>query len=112
MAETIRLTEGDIFTFSHILETSDGDAIDLASATSIKLQLIKDEATELKIDAEVSADLETTGKVDYTFTATDVDTPGMYLMQFIINWPGGGKDTVPSDDLQWVWIMKDRCKSS
>lgn len=109
MTEVIRIIQGDLFPFSHILKYENGVAIDLSDATQVKLQMTPDTGGELLLDVVMDINTETAGKVTYVFRDNDTNTPGMYVVQFVIYYPDGSKRTVPSDNIQYVWIMKDLC---
>lgn len=87
------------------LKWNDGTAIDLRTSSSVFFIMREDEATIDKTNAAcVITDAEN-GKVIYNFISADVDTAGMYKYRFKITFTDGKTLSVPSNDVQWLYII-------
>lgn len=88
--------------------TSDGSAVDLTAASVVKFIMTLRGSTTPKVNAPGAIDpTPTTGKVSYSWGATDTDTAGVYRAEWEIAWADGSKQTYPSDGFIWIEVLED-----
>lgn len=88
--------------------TSDGEPINLTTASSVKFIMTPTTSTTPKVNAAASFDADrTTGGVSYSWAAVDTDTVGLFKAEWEITWGDGTKQTFPSDDYVYVKIVAD-----
>lgn len=84
---------------------------DLTSATSAKFLMGTINASGVstaKVTGSMTFDADrTTGKVTYTWGATDLDTPGDYKVEVEVTFSNGEKQTYPSDSYLTVSVIAD-----
>lgn len=74
---------------------SNGSAIDISGATSVKFTMYN--STETKIDAVAGTIVDALeGQVSYTWTGTDTDTAGTYYGYFDVTLSGGYSMKAPT----------------
>lgn len=103
----MRIKRGDTYPFQQCLQYDDKKPIDLTDATSIRFRTKLDGASEYKTDGECVIVDPINGIVQYSWDTSDTDTPGMYKMEYAINFPGGRTLTVPSNNTMWLLILGD-----
>lgn len=78
------------------LETTEAP-LDLTNATTITFKMrAAATITAPKVNAAAAIIDAAGGVVQYTWAATDLDTPGTYDAEFEIAWGDGGIETVPN----------------
>ena len=103
----MRLKKGDTYPFQQRLQYDDKTPVDLTDALSVYLKVRLDGATEYKIDKPCVIVDPGNGIVQYSPEDSDTDTPGMYSMEYVITYPGGKTQTVPSNNTMWLLILGD-----
>lgn len=90
-----QINQGDSLpVLSSALTYSDGSAADLTGATV--LFVLRDPATQV-VYLTNPATVVLPDTAGYTFNSTDTATPGEYLGQFQVTFPGGAQQTFPTD---------------
>ena len=77
---------------------SDGLPEDLTTADDITFVMVPADdldTTTVRDNTHASIDTPGSGVVSYTFQAQDVVTPGTYLAQWKVHYPGGAVQTYP-----------------
>jgi len=92
------------------IDGSTGNAVDLTSATSIKL-LIKDDTNTLIVNSlmtkEDQTQAATKGFVRYAWTTGDTDQSGVFRGEVEVTWSDGKPQTFPRDSYVRVIIYDD-----
>jgi len=83
-----------------------GAPVNLASAT-VKFMMWGQGGTAVKVNAAATITDAALGKVSYTPSATDTDTPGDYLVEWQVTFGGGAVETFPNSDWQKVRVKDD-----
>ncbi len=101
MADTFYLTKGDLLpVLTATMLGATGSPINLASASSVTFQMWPaadlPNSTTFTIKSPCSLANAGAGVVTYAWQGTDTATAGIYYCNFVINWPGGATQTVPS----------------
>lgn len=90
----------------NVIDEATGGPLSLVGATG-KFTMREDGA-DIKVDeADVDIYDEPNGKAKYNWQTEDVDTAGIYLAEFEMTLPGGGKVTFPQSAYIKVRIMED-----
>lgn len=109
MGECIRVNKDDLYTFTYRLRWSDGTNIDLTEFTKVTLVMYEDATGTEKLRREMV--MGENGQVSYTWaeagepTVPETHTPGMYWIKFELEDDAGHKFTVPTGEIQWLWII-------
>jgi len=74
-----------------------GAAVDLTTASSVKLIMSSSVGATPKVDAAATITDAATGEVTYAWQAGDTDTPGRYIGEIEVTWSVGVVQTFPSD---------------
>ncbi len=106
MTDVIRMKKGDVFTFSHQLKWSDNTPIDLTVAKLVRMVMVSDMSGEYVVDSEMVVFDAENGVVQRMWLPEEVSVPGMYSLEFVIEFNDGSVITVPSGDMLWLWIME------
>jgi len=102
----MRIKKGITIPYEYTLRKSDGVAIDLTLAATVKMVLLKDGASSPASDGNcVISSPPTSGKVTYAWTATHTGTTGFYWLKFIITWTSGKLEEVPSNGYDYILIL-------
>ncbi len=102
---TIKRHDAGRIISGHFLE-ADGSQPDLSGPTTPKLFMRNQATGELKINgAAFTFTNAAVAAWSYQFTADDVDTSGVYQLEFQVGRPGGRKDTFPTDQAKPYMIV-------
>lgn len=101
MSETFYLKVGDRNpSYSVILKDADKAAVNINTASAVRLHMKAPGASTAKVDAAMSNDDDGTvgnrGKASYAWAAADVDTAGTYYCEVEVEWADGTKETFPN----------------
>lgn len=88
------------------LKDGNGVAVNLTGAT-VKFMMWAPGAAAIKVNAAATITDATTGKVSYTPSATDTDTPGDYIAEWQVTFSGGAVETFPNGDWLKVRVLDD-----
>lgn len=82
-----------------------GYPVNLENA-SVDMKMKRSDSDTLKIDSSAVIDQNTSdrGIVTYSWKSTDTDTPGTFLIEFIVTFQSGEKETFPADHFGRVYI--------
>jgi len=97
---------GDYARQSFTLTWNDGTSA-LIGAESVKIVCKLDSSTPDPLpDFEGDCDItdETKGTVSYLFASPQTDVAGMYKYWFVITYTDGTTKSVPSGDVQWLFM--------
>lgn len=83
-----------------------GAPVVLTGAT-VKFMMWAQGGTSVKVNAAATITDAALGKVSYTPSATDTDTPGIYLAEWQVTFSGGAIETFPNSDWQKVRVKDD-----
>ena len=83
-----------------------GTAVNLAGA-SVKFMMQGPGDAAVKVNATATITDDATGKVSYTPSSTDTNTPGDYLVEWQVTFSGGAIETFPNSDWQKVRVKDD-----
>jgi len=83
-----------------------GDVVPLAGA-SVKFMMYAPGAASPKVNAAATITDAPTGKVAYTLSGTDSDTPGDYLAEWQVTFAGGAIETFPNGTALKVRVLDD-----
>ena len=83
-----------------------GGVVDLTSA-SVKFMMWGPGDAAVKVNAAATITDAPTGKVAYTPTSANTDTPGDYLVEWQVTFAGGAIETFPNSDWQKVRVKDD-----
>jgi len=112
MANIFEIKRGDLAPIlrARCMDGSDGSAVDLSSATSIKLK-IKDDNNILIVDAvmtkEDQTQAATKGYVRYSWVTGDTDSSGVFRGEVEVTWSDGKPQTYPRDSYFTVIVYDD-----
>jgi hypothetical protein len=82
--------------------------LDLTSATTIKLKMrVKGSIGDPKVDGVMTVTDAAAGKAEYEWQPTDLDTVGLYDVEFEITWADLGVETVPNDGYLELEVVDD-----
>lgn len=99
--------EGDLEPkFLATLKNSDGTAIDLTSASSVKFIAVP-VGGGTTINRAMVFENRFAGQVSWSPTAGDTDTVGAYNFEVQVTWTTGRWQTVPSDSFASMVIVQD-----
>lgn len=101
----MRMKRGDVYPFQYDLKWDDGTPMNLTSASSVNLTMTLDEETEPTVNGTCTIVDAALGRVQYSWGDGETDIPGMYMIEFQINFSSGAIVTVPSDDILWMLII-------
>ncbi len=87
MAEVEEIHVGDVGTRLEGVVKDGGDVVDLTTSTGIVMRLQKPD--DSRVDHPATIDDALNGAVHYTTTPGDIDIPGSWLQQLIVNFPSG-----------------------
>jgi hypothetical protein len=74
------------------------------TGASVKLQMWLPGAAVAKVDAAATITDAALGKVSYTWTAPNLDTPGDYLAQWKVTYSGGAIERFPNSGYRKVRV--------
>jgi hypothetical protein len=83
-----------------------GTAVVLTGA-SVKFMMWGQGDTAVKVNAAATITDAATGKVSFTPSAAQTDTPGDYLVEWQVTFSGGAIETFPNSDWQKVRVKDD-----
>lgn len=111
MATTVMdMKQHDLYpTFRTKLTDIDGVAVDLTSATAVRL-LVKNRTAGLKVDAamtKLTQSGDTLGVVEYAWVEGDTDTLGTFQVEIEVLFPGGLPQTFPGKGYCKLNINRD-----
>ena len=89
------------------LVDSNGDAVDLSTATGVKFVMRAGGASTAKVDYAASITTAASGIVTYTWVSGDTDTAGIYNGEFEVNWGSSVYQTFPADGYLEIEIVDD-----
>lgn len=69
--------------------TSSGAPVDLTTATGVRFRMRPMGSNSLKVDAPATVVSAAQGQLRYDWVSNDVDTAGIYLVWWVVTWPGG-----------------------
>lgn len=88
------------------LKDGNGVVVTLTGAT-VKFMMWAPGAAAAKINAAATITDAALGKVSYTPTAGNTDTPGDYLAEWQVTFSGGAIETFPNSDHLKVRVLQD-----
>ena len=88
------------------LQDSDGEAVNLTSATA-RFLMRRRGRTTAKVSAEATITNAAAGVVQYDWDPADTDTPGQYEAEFEVTYSDGTKETFPSRGYISIVIVDD-----
>ncbi len=101
----MRIMHGDIFTLSRQLLYTNNRPIGLTDATSVQIYVKLDGSDEYLIDGDACTIIDASiGSIEYRFDGTA--STGFYMVKFKITWSDGSTLSVPSNNVEWLWIME------
>lgn len=107
---TMNMKQYDLYpSFRTKLTDVDGNAVDLTSATEVRL-LVKNRTAGLKVDAEMTKETQsgdTIGIVEYNWAIGDTDTLGSFQVEIQVTFPGGLPQTFPGKGYCKLNINRD-----
>lgn len=77
------------------------------TGASVKFMLWGPGDAAVKVNSAATITDAATGKVSYTFTALNTDTPGDFLAEWQVTFSGGSIETFPNSDWQKVRVKDD-----
>jgi len=94
---------------THTMTDSDGDSIDVSDATVTFTMVDSEDITTQYVLEQACTVLsgQSTGLVQYEWSAADTATAGIYLGQFEAIFNSGGKQTAPLTDSLVIVVMED-----
>jgi hypothetical protein len=102
----MRIKKGITIPYEYTLRKADGVAIDLTNATTVKMVMIKDGEDVPTINGACGiSSPPTSGKVTYSWNASQTSTTGFYWLKFIITWNNGKLEEVPSNGYDYIVIL-------
>lgn len=84
----------------------DGSPVDLTGC-SVRFIMRAPGASSAKVDAPAVVEDAANGEVAYTWTASDLDTPGTYHAEWQVTFGGGAVQTFPSDQYLIIKVLAD-----
>lgn len=102
---TATIKRGDAEPALRLTLTGADGPVDLTAATTVRLLLAARNGT-LAVDAALAA-RPANGQLTYTWGLTDTAAIGSYRVEVEVTWPGGRKQTFPSDGYGAVRITPD-----
>lgn len=107
MAETFYIKRHDVRPALRLTLLDDELPVDLTNAGTARL--LMSNLAGIKVDQPVTVLDQTasTGQVEYTWQDGDTDTVGTYNAEIEVTWPGGAKQTFPSNGYFRVRVTKD-----
>lgn len=106
MAATPEMKQGDLRPRYRVQLTSDGNPVDLTTATGVRFLMKVGTTGALLVDGVATIVDAATGIVEYAWVAGDTDVSGTYNIEFEVNW-GGEKQTFPSSGYFTLTINDD-----
>ena len=88
------------------LVDGDGVAVNLTAA-SVKFMMWGPGDAAVKVNSAATITDAATGKVSYTPTALNTDTPGDYIVEWQVTFSGGAIETFPNADWQKIRVKDD-----
>lgn len=88
------------------LTDGNGAPVDLTTSTGVTFNM-KNSAAALTINNGTCSYVgaQTTGQVSYAWAGGDTATPGTYMGEFVVTWPGGLQERFPNGDNIVVIIL-------
>lgn len=103
MSATIK--RGDRLPALHLALTGESGPVDLSAATAVRL-LVAARSGTIIVDAPLGA-RPADGALTYPWATEDTTAAGSYRVEVEVTWPGGLKQTFPSDGYGAVRIAPD-----
>jgi hypothetical protein len=92
-----------------VLTNPDKTPVDLTTAIGLKF-IMRPEAGGSVVKVSLPAVMETpktSGAVRYDWAGSDTDTPGKYLGEWQVMWPGNRPQTFPTDKYHTIEVLAD-----
>lgn len=84
-----------------------GNPVDVTTATAIRFHMKNRWTGVVKVNAEAGIVNGLTGDIKYVWAAADLNTPGYYVAEFQITFPGGQTLTVPNAENIEITVLPD-----
>jgi hypothetical protein len=100
----MRIQQYDTYPIDYQCVDENNQPIDLSSATSVGFVLTKDGDSTPSISAEATVVSPQIGLIRYPFQDGETDVPGMYRIEWKLDFSGSIL-TVPRNDILWLYII-------
>jgi hypothetical protein len=107
MAADFEIKAHDLLPVFRASLLADGSAINLTGAVGVKFIMATNDFATVVVNTTAVIENAGSGIVRYDWTAGDTDTPGDYLAEWEVTWPGPQKQTFPVDAYHTITIFRD-----
>ena len=105
---TISIKRGDRRPTMTATLTSGGTPVNFTGASAVKFIMTPENGSTPKVNAPAAFDPDlTSGRVSYSWGATDTDTVGVFRAEWEVDWGGGVKQTFPAHGYVYVEVVQD-----
>lgn len=106
MGETFYLKQGDTTpALRATLEDGSGSAVNLTGA-GVRFKMDEPRGGGNVVDDTVTVQDASGGVVEYTWKATDTETPGRYRAEFVVTYQDSTVETFPNDDYHTIIVSR------
>lgn len=102
----IKIKRGDLVPAYTATLQQNGAPINLTTATGVRFAMRNRDTRIGKVDAAATIVSAVAGTVSYQWVAADVDTEGVYEIEWQITWPSG-KQTIPGGGFDLICVVAD-----